>query len=52
MIENEVRNHLPKIEDLRKKKIDEKDLAYHSTKQVDAKIANLIWGIDDSKKEL
>jgi protein disulfide-isomerase-like protein len=51
-LENTVKSAIRSVQDLRKKGVAEDKLAYESTKQADAKIANLIWGINDEKQEL
>jgi predicted DsbA family dithiol-disulfide isomerase len=51
-LENTVKSVIRSVEDLRKKGVPEDKLAYESTKQADPKIANIMWGIDDEKKEL
>jgi protein-disulfide isomerase len=51
-LESTVKSVIRNVEELRAKGVPEDKLAFESTKQSDQKTANLIWGIDDEKKEL
>jgi len=51
-IESYVKATLRTIDELRNKGVPEDKLAYESTKLYNQKTANLVWGIDDEKKEL
>jgi len=51
-LDSTVKSVIKSVQELRKKGVPEDKLAYESTKQADAKIANLIWGVNDEKQEL
>jgi len=51
-LENTVKSAINSVQNLRKKGIPEDKLAYESTKQSDAKFANLIFGVNDEKQDL
>jgi len=51
-LESTVKMAMRSVEELRGKGVKEDQLAFEATKLVDVKIANLMWGMDDEKKEL
>jgi len=51
-LESTVKMAMKSVDELRSKGVPEDQLAFEATKLADVKIANLLWGIDDEKKEL